>query len=57
MLEFIRAVSETKEHDKQFKQASVIQKPPSTSHPDPHIVVSPSDVQFVKYFALLQTPY
>ena len=42
------AVSETKEHDKRFKQASVCLKGclPLISILDSHVVVSPSDVQF-----------
>src|SRR5882672_8826494 len=45
-LECHRAVSETKEHDKRFKQASVCLKGclPLVSILDPHIVVSPLDV-------------
>src|SRR5882724_4343618 len=47
-LERCRAVSETKEHDKRFEQASVHPKGhlPLVSIPDSHIVVSPSDIQF-----------
>src|SRR5882724_2074447 len=47
-LENCWAVSETKEHDKRFEQASVHPKGclPLISILDSHIVVSPSDVQF-----------
>src|SRR5882724_4452632 len=47
-LECCWAVSETKEHDKRFKQASVCPKGhfPLVSILDSHVVVSPSDVQF-----------
>src|SRR5882672_340987 len=47
-LECHQAVSETKEHDKGFKQASVCPKGclPLVSILDSHIVVYPSDVQF-----------
>ena len=47
-LEHRRAVSETKEHDKRFKQASVHPEGclPLVSILDSHIVVSPSDLQF-----------
>jgi len=45
-LEHRQAVSETKEHDKGFKQASVHPKGclPLVSILDSHIVVSPSDI-------------
>src|SRR5882672_3289022 len=47
-LEHRQAVSETKEHDKRFKQASVHPKGclPLISILDSCVVVSPSDVQF-----------
>ena len=47
-LEHRWAVSETKEHDKRFEQASVRLKGhlPLVSILDSHVVVSPSDVQF-----------
>ena len=51
-LEHCWAVSETKEHDKGFKQASVHPKGhlPLISIFDSHIVVSPLDVQFGEVF-------